>query len=183
MANLDFTTLLNQVSKGRFLVRAGFLQLGRVARKIDSLIAGGELKLGSPVEYLLLAALLMESEIVGPVSINPTASADRSINCVGIFPQYHIGDYRVDFLVAVVDLIEKNCVVVECDGHDFHEKTKSQVARDKKRDRAITADGYAILRFSGSEVWADAGKCAQEVMRVVCHRAMGESSDEGGEDV
>ena len=75
-----------------------------------------------------------------------------------IFPQYSINKYRVDFLVASKDKDGKSmCVVVECDGHDFHEKTKEQVARDKKRDRYLQKIGYHVLRYSGSEIWND--KC------------------------
>ena len=48
---------------------------------------------------------------------------------------------------------------VECDGHDFHEKTKEQAARDKKRDRDLQALGYRVLRFSGSEIYRDVNAC------------------------
>ena len=46
-------------------------------------------------------------------------------------------------------------IAVECDGHEFHEKTKQQAARDKARDRD---------RFTGSEIWKDPGACADEVL-------------------
>lgn len=39
--------------------------------------------------------------------------------------------------------------VIECDGHEFHERTKRQAARDRSRDRAIQAFGYRIFRFTG----------------------------------
>jgi|GEM_PF-2799884 len=65
-----------------------------------------------------------------------------------INPQYQIGKYRVDFMI---EWNEKK-IVIECDGHEFHEKTKEQVSRDKKRDRFITMQGYKLLRFSGSEI-------------------------------
>src|SRR5687768_2589162 len=44
-----------------------------------------------------------------------------------IVPQYSVGNYRVDFLVTFTPGTEPTVrVVVECDGHDFHEKTKEQ---------------------------------------------------------
>jgi very-short-patch-repair endonuclease len=43
-------------------------------------------------------------------------------------------------------------IVVECDGHDFHEKTKRQVSRDKERDRYFTKKGFFLLRYSGSDL-------------------------------
>ena len=43
-------------------------------------------------------------------------------------------------------------IVVELDGHDFHEKTKEQAQKDKDRDRSLTRAGYKIMRFTGSEI-------------------------------
>lgn len=75
--------------------------------------------------------------------------------------------YRVDFLVRAIYKNKTYNMVVECDGHNFHEKTKEQAARDKKRDRHLTLAGYIIIRFTGSEVWNNPGKCAQEALRVI----------------
>lgn len=75
--------------------------------------------------------------------------------------------YRLDFVLTTMDSRHSEIaeVVVECDGHDFHEKTKAQVARDKKRDRAIAAAGYHVLHFTGSEIWRNPEGCAREVIR------------------
>lgn len=75
------------------------------------------------------------------------------------------GKYRADFLlVAKYEYSEKrSLIVIECDGHDFHERTKEQAARDRQRDRDMTAAGYKVFRFTGSEIWRDAGGCAAEV--------------------
>ena len=76
------------------------------------------------------------------------------------------GLYRLDFLVTWA--IEGNVyrVGIECDGHDFHEKTKEQAAHDKQRDRALAAAGYTVLRFTGSEIWNNPEACVEEVRRV-----------------
>lgn len=55
-------------------------------------------------------------------------------------------------------------LIVECDGHDFHERTKEQAARDRARDRAATLSGYDIMRFTGSQIWGDPWGCAGEVV-------------------
>lgn len=87
-----------------------------------------------------------------------------------VWPQTKIGDYRVDFLTMASTytgrLIErkKHFIAIECDGHDFHEKSKYQAARDKARDRFLVRDGVPVMRFTGSEVWADAMGCAGEVV-------------------
>ncbi len=54
-------------------------------------------------------------------------------------------------------------IAVELDGHDFHERTKQQAARDKSRDRTLSASGWTCLRFTGSEVYADPSECVRQV--------------------
>lgn len=83
-----------------------------------------------------------------------------------IHPQQQIGPYRVDFLLEFRPpvLPEPVRVVVECDGHDFHERTKQQASRDKKRDRYLQAHGYVVMRFSGSDIWKDPAGCVEEVI-------------------
>lgn len=80
-----------------------------------------------------------------------------------LFPQCHIDGYRVDFLIGVKR--EGGSVpwlVVECDGHDFHERTKEQAAKDRSRDRDLQAKGYRVFRFTGSELYRKPLGCASE---------------------
>jgi|HigsolmetaAR202D_1030399.scaffolds.fasta_scaffold04189_5 Uncharacterized protein conserved in bacteria len=82
-----------------------------------------------------------------------------------VFPQVVVDDYRVDFLILhSKGLKGTGGIVVECDGHVFHEKTKNQAARDKARDRALQERGFKVLRFTGSEIWKDAIGCADEAI-------------------
>lgn len=74
--------------------------------------------------------------------------------------QKKIGKYRVDVLVG-------KSLVVEVDGHDFHERTKEQAQRDKARDRFLVAHKYRVLRFTGSEVYRRPFACAWEVFSQV----------------
>ena len=77
--------------------------------------------------------------------------------------------YRADFVIEFQKDAEApiNKVIIECDGHDFHERTKEQAQRDKQRDRDLQAAGYAVLRFTGSEIYRDPIKCAVEVGRYI----------------
>ncbi len=85
-----------------------------------------------------------------------------------IFPQVLVDGYRVDFLALHnKGLHGAGGIVVECDGHDFHEKTKEQAARDKSRDRHLQDIGLRVFRFTGSEVWRDPFRCADEVLQTV----------------
>lgn len=51
-------------------------------------------------------------------------------------------------------------LIIECDGHEFHEKTKEQVIQRNERDLALKMAGYDILHFSGSEIYRNPYECA-----------------------
>ena len=70
--------------------------------------------------------------------------------------------YIVDIAIEIVETGETLCVI-ECDGHDYHEKTKEQAINDRKRDRAFQAEGIPIFRFTGTEIYNDPYSCAREL--------------------
>lgn len=100
----------------------------------------------SPIERQLLQALF---------------SAKTPID--GIVPQHHVGPYRLDFAVMGEGM---RPIGIECDGHDFHEKTKEQAARDKRRDRYFVGKGWRILRFTGSEIYKSPQSCVREIIKL-----------------
>lgn len=78
-------------------------------------------------------------------------------------PQYDFNEngkrYRLDFLIEYIKLegntldeAKEYCstVVVECDGHQFHERTKMC--------------GYDVIHFSGSELYNNPQECVQKVV-------------------
>jgi hypothetical protein len=77
-----------------------------------------------------------------------------------LIPQYKIDGYRLDFVLKEPPFM----VAIECDGHDFHERTKQQAARDRQKDRAIQHGGMHILRFTGSEINRDPSGCAHQAL-------------------
>lgn len=78
--------------------------------------------------------------------------------------QEEVGPYRADITVYHNELDLK--VAVECDGHDFHEKTKDQAAKDKKRDREFQKLGYVILRYTGSEIVNNPSAIKKDLMNL-----------------
>lgn len=82
------------------------------------------------------------------------------------------GDYRVDFALAFPDWSPPDPlpIVVEADGHEFHERTKAQAEYDRKRDRFMVEHGAAVLRFSGRELWRNPKRCADEVLEFAWRR-------------
>lgn len=62
--------------------------------------------------------------------------------------------------------VEKK-MVIECDGHEFHERTKEQARRDRERDRFLQSIGYLVFRYTGAEIWADVFERADEAVKVL----------------
>lgn len=83
------------------------------------------------------------------------------------YPQYEIETNDKKFIVDFDVILECQDyykeLIVECDGHDFHEKTKKQVIHDNEREYAIKMSGYDILRFSGSQIYNNPFKVANDV--------------------
>ncbi len=62
-------------------------------------------------------------------------------------------------------------LVVEVDGHDFHDRTKEQAASDRKRDRDLLALGVPVMRYTGSEVYNDPHLCAEYIVNQITTHA------------
>ena len=78
--------------------------------------------------------------------------------------QFELGPYRADFALYKYHMNGTiTRIVIECDGHDYHERTKEQAMRDRKRDRDMILEGWSVLRFTGSEIHNNAEGCVQEV--------------------
>lgn len=73
-----------------------------------------------------------------------------------------IATYRADI---VIELDHWRRLVVECDGHDFHDRTKQQAAYDRARDRELLMLGFVTIRFTGSEIVHAPERCASETWR------------------
>lgn len=71
-----------------------------------------------------------------------------------IVPQFGIaGVGHVDFAIFAPRLdVDKPVVVVECDGHNFHERTPQQASEDRRRKRALELLGIPLLPFTGTDV-------------------------------
>ena len=109
------------------------------------------------------------------VSILRNDELPSDIMGVFIFPQLDIETaqhkYYVDFYIVMESLNNSVGVVVECDGHEFHQKTKEQVTHDNEREYEIKKVGYDILRFSGSQIYNAPFKCANDVFDYLLSKA------------
>jgi hypothetical protein len=125
----------------------------------------------SPIEQLMILALN---------SLKAKYATLTDDNSITIRPQTEINigadssgsgkpkeSFRVDFLIIAKIGGKFVRVIVECDGHEFHEKNKEQATRDKRRARMLTLEGYVVLNYTGSEIWGNPFKCAREALGIM----------------
>lgn len=134
-----------------------------VSADLDGHIESG--KITSPIEQIFYVAWQYGCE---------------SCNDAKIEPQHKVGKFRCDFYVDLfgyfveheypftmneLEKIKKELpeIVIELDGHQWHEKNPSQVEKDKQRERFIVSQGYKVYRFSGREVYRRPLECVSEV--------------------
>lgn len=85
------------------------------------------------------------------------------INDFEIAAQKVVGSYRADFFISGTTSGIKFEVCIECDGHDFHERTKEQASRDRSRDREMLINGITVMRFTGAEIHRNSSGCGDQV--------------------
>lgn len=86
---------------------------------------------------------------------------DVNVKGIDIKAQVKVGKYRVDFMITG----NMPATVVECDGHDWHEKSREQAAKDKKRDRFLQSQGFRVFHFTGSEIHKKGLFCVIEAIQ------------------
>lgn len=87
-----------------------------------------------------------------------------------VMPQHKVGQYRADFVVKQFGIGPDDVltpIIVELDGHAFHDRDKVQRSYEKKRDRDLLRAGYRVVHFTGSDVVADPFRVAHEVLEML----------------
>lgn len=126
---------------------------GPVIRKMAS-------RSGSREEYAIDGA----SSDIGPekifTGIKDHDEIDLNLGAFSLYRSVRIDGYRADLL------LEHNgsLLVIECDGHEWHERTQQQAAYDRARDRALLLRGIETMRFTGSEIFHSPHRCAADVL-------------------
>lgn len=130
---------------------------------------------GSPIERILLARLIMDSPsreegLHFNFYRTPAAYPDlipHPFGGVDVHLQAQVGIYRADFLFTQQSRLnpaKDRHLLVECDGHFYHERTRAQAKHDKRRDRYFASLGITVLRFTGSEIYTDVAAVVAEII-------------------
>ena len=136
-------------------------------------------KTESSIEESLLVAIAHVAATGGQIELSNVRLEQLMPRDFGrsavVLLQEQYGPWRVDFAVIVRDTSGYRnlgrTIIVECDGHDWHERTPDQASRDKSRDRYFAENGMAVMRFTGREIWADAIACARQIDAAVINIA------------
>jgi len=103
----------------------------------------------------------------GYIEVNHSPSKYNNI-IDSVVPQAPIEIYFADFLIKApwYPMYYLPDYIVEIDGHEAH-KTKQQRHDDYERERFLMKKGYKVIRFTGSEVYVDARRCASETIKII----------------
>jgi hypothetical protein len=135
--------------------------------------------LESPIERMLIAAIRVQAVLAfgrGHVGVVSGENIFSEPGCAFvIYGQKPITvgglSWRPDFTVFHVGDSGLNPVmVIECDGHEYHERTKDQAQRDRSRDRTLQEHDLVAYRFTGSEIFNDAAGCAAQVIQYLAKK-------------
>lgn len=144
----------------------------------------------SPMEqrlgYALLSLLLNPLEFGPPNFINlflPYGAISgveemppillRKPGVINVAAGCWVDRYQSDFLLDVKAPKSRRVArgTLECDGHSFHDSTREQASRDRKRDRDFQSLGIAVLRFTGSDIHDRPEHCAREAIKVLLRQS------------
>ena len=123
----------------------------------------------SPIERMMLIGLMGLSYTVPRFifeDLYDFVRRDVQFPIIRVTTQAPVLNYRADILLTVeFEGKVLGRVVVECDGHNFHERTKDQASRDRTRDREMTLAGFKVMRFTGSEIHRSVMNCVFDAYR------------------
>jgi len=142
--------------------------------------------MSSPIETSLLRAIVTAAPVLGlrvvvsygwqsfeaPPVAHPSdqlidAHCEPPIANLTIYPEAVLAGYRADLFCCLTHQGTLTSLIVECDGHDWHERTQQQASYDRARDRDLLRQGLSTIRFTGSEIHRDANQCARETLEVL----------------
>jgi very-short-patch-repair endonuclease len=105
------------------------------------------------------------------------ALAEQKINggCFVLVPQWSVNEVGLVDLAVFIPGLHRHrpIVVVECDGHHFHERTPEQASKDRRRIRTLHRLGIPVYPFTGTDVVRTSEESAQEIAEFIDTRVDG----------
>ena len=149
-------------------------------------------KTGSPIETMLISELVAVAKSDcrlgdvalrdgGKIELRPNGGGDfffdvggdglisdeicesANADCLILTGVRFLG-YKLDILIVHAG---GTMLGVECDGHDFHERTVQQASRDRARDRDMLKEGLSVVRFTGSDIHRVIDQCAIDCIEIL----------------
>lgn len=76
-------------------------------------------------------------------------------------------EYKADFYIESVyqkdeEVSLKKPLIIECDGFDYH-SNKEQMEYDYSRENDLKANGYDVMRFTGSQIYNKPFECVEKI--------------------
>lgn len=145
-----------------------------------------DIDMASPIEqklYLALHAHLIDQLVNYPTTtclqvsqkVSAVSAFLRAKGQASVFERGDV-DFEIDVFLYLdcylIDVGGRNVrcpffMGIECDGHDYHERTKEQAAKDRSKDRILKVRGLEIIRFTGSEINRDPARCVAEIDQLI----------------
>ena len=120
----------------------------------------------SPIELILYSAIV---KIMDEIGLYLYVEPQTEIECK------NGKKYRADFTIFYDEICnpllkEDFLLDIECDGYEFHQKTKKQVKNDNQREYDLKMEGYEILRFSGTQIFENPERCAADILNYIIEK-------------
>lgn len=116
----------------------------------------------SPIEQIFITAYDMYCTILNKTRFYLDSQKEIIVN-----GKKYFADFVFEFDSCINHYNIERPLVIECDGYDFHQKTKEQVIRDNERELALKFAGFDVIRFSGSQIYRNPLKCVDDAYKYI----------------
>jgi very-short-patch-repair endonuclease len=121
-----------------------------------------------PAVELAAHAYVLRGQCESPIEVMLGAQLCAMGGDLNVIPQFPLDGFRYDFAIYATGQ-PGTVVLIECDGKDYH-STPEQIANDERKDAAASRVGMGIVRFTGSDINADARHCARVAVATLTDR-------------
>ena len=160
-------------------MNTGYFELPKEAQEMFEWFCGQSV-IGKRKEILerLMNLSLDYSKCQSPIEVIFNVAFDLIMSFMDkryeLQPQYEvITDKGKRYVLDFAFIQDDFKLAVECDGHEFHEKTKDQVEYGNQRDLDLKFNGFEVLHFSGTQIYENPMKCACDTKNYIAKKLKG----------